>query len=429
MIQTVSGTMPYVFPMGLISLLNGLQQPKLGLFSGEVKAEHLRHARVVVLPVHWFYSIPPAMELARRIKRANRNIRIVSGGYTATLFADSLVQDGAIDVVVRGDADGIFNELVEKLLREESFDHLPNLSFPGGRTPTEYTITPEQYAQSNYRDIGWHPSFHRIAMRSQSISEVSYLYPWIAVARGCTFSCNNCMAAPNVQRKFFKRSLVARPPWAVREDLHYYSMHRGIKHCHFNTDFINTLGMRHAEEILDGSHFDLSCYYEWYRYPTREGVDLLLRSFRRVNLGIFLNPEGQCANQDSSQASSSVERLLELVESYRKNQAVKWILYVDPWFLRTIPAYSKWASRFSVQDNLRINRIDQRVLPPLNHLDGRGLESLYRKLHRRAVEELPGILRRQALISPLFRYWPGLVSLLFRINSRQLKRRIKKMNA
>ncbi len=426
MIPTLSGAIPFVFPMGMIALLNQVSADKQGLFPREITPALLKKAKVVVLPVHWFYSIQPVLSLAKRIRSMAPHVRILAGGYSATLFYRELLETGLVDAVVRGDSEKPFVEAVHKLLDGKDLAAVPNLAWKGGENPVSWSLSAQEFGRLNYRDIDWFPTFQRLALGLQKSREVTYVFPWIPVVRGCVFPCPDCMATPSVQSRLFNRPPLFRPPGAVRSDLHYWSQRRDVRHCHINADFISMQGIKSAGRILDGSRHALDCYYVWYPHPEQDGADLLADSFARVNHAVFLSPHGQCVNEDESYASGSENKLEDVMKKSRAHKHISWILYLDPKNLENDQAFAKWTARLSRYPRVRVNRIDEKVMPRLDHLDPDSLAGMFQSLGLRASREVPTFRRQQSVIKPVLQHVPRLTPMLFGAGSLAMKRRINK---
>ena len=70
-----------------------------------------------------------SIELARKIKENNKNIKIVFGGPHATYDYNNLLQFDFIDYIVLGEGERTFLELCEKLNRSERIDEISGIAF------------------------------------------------------------------------------------------------------------------------------------------------------------------------------------------------------------------------------------------------------------------------------------------------------------
>ena len=108
-----------------------------------------RSFNVVCRPLHWHYQAHDVMETARRIKAACPGVRMITGGYTASFFADEIMQQHSeIDYVVCGEAD-TFSAVSTFITTAPTTNGIP----PGGitRPRTSYTrmnSSPDGYASA-----------------------------------------------------------------------------------------------------------------------------------------------------------------------------------------------------------------------------------------------------------------------------------------
>ena len=426
LVATLSGALPGVVPMGAIDLMNRLQVQKLGLYAREVKTEHVRRARVIAIPVHWFYSMAPALRIAEAYKRVNPDVAIVTGGYTATLFDEELVGTGHFDYVVRGDGEEVFPDLIERLVDGGSVESLAAITTRDFRSDDRCPAATRSYDCGNYRDIGWFPSFERLAMRLQRARDVSYLFPWVPVAKGCLYDCRDCFANEASQRTLCGRGVLERSARAVRADLHYWSQRRDIRHCHFNVDFIGMSGPDRAAEILDGSRHKLRCYYEWYRPPTRDDAERLHESFEGVVHGLFFNQSDDCVNHggaDVVEQEESVRRRLATLLPSRRHGV---ILYVDPALARADGRYARAAARLAGHEGVEVRRYDGNLFQGLDDLDADERERFRTDLLARARREVPRYRLQHGVTAGLARWAPRLLPALYGAGSLQYRRELSR---
>ncbi len=142
-------------PIGLLGLADYLRQNgrtsrivHLGverhvrgsLSPGRVVSEHC--PAIVGLDLHWHFQSYDVIETARQIKRADSNVQILLGGFTASLFADEILEYFPfIDFVIRGDAEIPLLDLVRQSETARRFDGIPNLSWRGDQGPVHNPAT------------------------------------------------------------------------------------------------------------------------------------------------------------------------------------------------------------------------------------------------------------------------------------------------
>lgn len=84
---------------------------------------------MVGFSAHWFPMVNECLDIAKRIKDISPNTCIEFGGFSASYFAKTLLEEfPAVDVVVKGDGEEPIRILVENILLEKNdFENVPNL--------------------------------------------------------------------------------------------------------------------------------------------------------------------------------------------------------------------------------------------------------------------------------------------------------------
>lgn len=142
-----------------------------------------------------------AYELARKIKEINREIFIVFGGIHPTVVTDEVLFKGNIDVVVRGEGEEIFKELVQLVLDRKDYKNIQGIS----------------YAQ-NGKNI--HNPDRAVIQELDKIPPFPYhlfekdldrykLFSGIFSSRGCPFQCTFC-SARNISGKKYRYHSIGR---------------------------------------------------------------------------------------------------------------------------------------------------------------------------------------------------------------------------
>jgi len=95
----------------LLSLLNSLEKPKI--------------VGISVLTI----NCGRAYELAEEIKRIDRDATVILGGIHPTVLPEEALSKPGVDIVVRGEGEKIFKELVELILKKEDYHNIDGISF------------------------------------------------------------------------------------------------------------------------------------------------------------------------------------------------------------------------------------------------------------------------------------------------------------
>lgn len=189
-------------------------------------------AKVVGFSVHWFFQLPDSLTVAQALKRACPDVRVVFGGYSASLFAADIVQQfGFVDAVVRGDGEVPLLELSRVYLGrgERDLDAIPNLVYRSTDGSTRQTPFAHQISEAELAEL----CFTNMALlkNQEAFFKMEY-YPTqrfkerfnlknegvlaLERGRGCPFACTLCGGNREAQRIIFNRPQpIFQPPEAV----------------------------------------------------------------------------------------------------------------------------------------------------------------------------------------------------------------------
>lgn len=276
-------------PLGAIGLMNSIDCPKLGTFCFETTEDLVLKSKIVVMDCHWFFPLHEVGTLSRQLKSINPRVIIIVGGYTATIFAEDIVKRFPVDFVIRGDAEGPFPLLINALLSGRSYGDIPNIVSRGHRSPHSYSLTEDEFNNTDYLTIDWFPSlkkrmsFLNAAFPQGFYNETFGVYPIITAFKGCPYDiCDFCYGCRELQQALCKRGTVAREASAVIRDLQRCSRSKDINQVYMLSDFIPVLGAEYAKEVFS-QKYDLNLHYEFSfkNTLTLDVLDRMLQSFNR----------------------------------------------------------------------------------------------------------------------------------------------------
>jgi len=306
-----------VVPLGLVGIMNAVPEPKIGLFAAELREDLLRRAAVVLIDLHWYHNLAPALSLCRVVRRFAPQVPIVAGGYTATVLCGPLMDSAALDYIVWGDAEGPTLALVEALREGHSVQGIPNVVGREQKGVSGYHLTRAEFDRFDYTSLAWFPALHARVRSQHEAHQRNTKYPVVVTYKGCrppvenpTAYCRNCYGQPSVQRQLFGRNLVSRSPEKVRADLRRLSDDAAIRRVFIFDDFISCLGEEYARQVLTET-FHLGVYLEPYGFLSSDIVRLLARCFDTVELVFYHDDLGDSLEQDDDQARAFVSAARE----------------------------------------------------------------------------------------------------------------------
>jgi hypothetical protein len=386
-------------PMGVIGLLNDLAVPKRGVFAQHLTAADLEGVGAVVMDIHWYMALASGLATARRVKALRPEVAVLVGGYTATVYADELLGEPAIDAVLAGDAEGCFREIATALAAREPIASLPNLRWRGGRSPATYVTTVPDYDRLDYYTIDWFPRLRRLALHFQRRNAYpTFLYPFVPVFKGCRSDCVNCYGTPTNQRTIAGRGRITRSADAVRSDLRRLSGDPEIHLAYMAVDFAAYESADYTRAILEGPPFDLDLYYEFTHVPEAGTIDLFRRAFRRLHVAV-----STLANHAEPREAPGLERLPEVVKTVLGSGGTA-TLFVNPRLVRE-PDYPRRVLRAWIAVP-RTEILDSSIMNIPVPTPGQGPDA-----RRREFERFLGVSRRPR--NPAFFLRERLVRLLF----------------
>ena len=190
-------------------------------------------------------TINAAISIARAVKQANPELPVVLGGTHATLLPDeTLASAPEIDIIIRGEGEAVFIDLLNTMANKGELSQLPGISYhkdggiihnPAPTTKVELDSLPflayHLLPGDKYRP---HPPHGRAL-------------PFAAVitSRGCPYHCSYC-SKPIGGTKFRGQS-----PDRVIAEIAHYMTDFGVREIAFYDD-VFTLNKKRARAIAEG---------------------------------------------------------------------------------------------------------------------------------------------------------------------------------
>ena len=346
-------------PMGLLGLADFLRQNghsskivHLGVEkrkSGQIDLKRLvadNAPTIIGLDLHWHFQSFDVIEIARSIKQAYPGIPILLGGFTASFFAEEILQNfDCIDFIIRGDAETPLLELVRQCLSDHDYHTVPNLAFRENGTVRAGQVTyvaDEQMLNSlcctDFTLMKDYPIFVESFSRYMNIESLSencqrLLFRWkrtypVLLARGCPYNCVYCGGGAKAHSIINNRSkVISRSVEAVLSSI--TDIHRfGFDSVVFPQDpFPSKDGEKFYMAIFDGMRaldIPLEVEVERYSLPSRE----FLRSFRQLPMktGSFITLSPHTHDQElrkrnglANYTNEDLERCLGMMEEEEVN--------------------------------------------------------------------------------------------------------------
>jgi len=241
---------PLFPPIGLSYLAAVLDQhgykvkvidcPACDLTQENLKAELAAFSPDIVGIASMTATIPSALESARVAKEACPHSKVIMGGPHAT-FADDqiLIEEEAVDIVVRGEGEMTLLELAQNNADPKSLPKIKGITF---RNKGEIVKT-ENRGFIEDLDALPRPAYKFLPMNRYKIMGKTFLP--IMTSRGCPFQCSFCVAS-----QIFGAKFRARSPKNVVDELEWLKTEYGAEGISFHDDTL-TLDKKRIIDICD----------------------------------------------------------------------------------------------------------------------------------------------------------------------------------
>ena len=263
-----------------------------GRFAEDYSKEEVRQARIILLDIHWYPTIKPAIRLSHQLKAIHPKAILVAGGASAALFSEQILRDSAIDIILRGDGQIALEQLVLAVEAGRPLEDLPNLVGRDFTSPNWAPLAQPDLDDGDYRDWSWFPKMEERLQRIHRIADKRHLpvHPILTTLQGCPFSCAQCLGSLQHQERCFGRPPLLRSAERVRADLEAWSADPKVRFVNIFHDFLTTFPEAYWRPILSG-RYDLSAYFEFFGLPSQKELAALLSAFRQTRLAFSMDNE------------------------------------------------------------------------------------------------------------------------------------------
>lgn len=170
----------------------------LGLFPAEVKAR-IAAIRPAIVGISCLFTNQhsEALKVAALAKEVDPGILTVMGGSHATAAAAMILEDEAVDLIVRGPGEECFADVVWTYFDGGDFSRIPGLAYRHAESGA-VVVKPPAVTQRPLDDLPF-PAYHKLPMEKFfTMSEFLPIQPTckpslpILTTRGCPYNCTFC---------------------------------------------------------------------------------------------------------------------------------------------------------------------------------------------------------------------------------------------
>jgi radical SAM superfamily enzyme YgiQ (UPF0313 family) len=173
-------------------------------------------------------TYPVALDIARHCKLRNPGCLIVIGGPQAT-FTDreTLANFPFVDVIVRGEGETTFLEIVRCVKENHGLDGVRGVTYRKGKKIIR------NHSRELIKDLDSLPlpAYPLLGKYLPSSAELKEGWAYIAVGRGCPYSCTFCSTG-----RMWRRCYRLRSPGKIVEEVGYLKKNYGIKRFYLGHD-------------------------------------------------------------------------------------------------------------------------------------------------------------------------------------------------
>ncbi|WP_407412046.1 B12-binding domain-containing radical SAM protein [Methanobrevibacter sp.] len=138
-------------------------------------------------------TIGVALDSADKIKQVKPDTVVVLGGYHPTFEYKSVLEEPSVDVVVRGEGEYTFLDLVQTIERGGDLANVEGLAFHD-EGDSSLIVTPDRPIIHDLDELPF-PAFHLFPMEKYKILNITTNVATIITTRGCPMKCSFCSSA------------------------------------------------------------------------------------------------------------------------------------------------------------------------------------------------------------------------------------------
>ena len=138
-------------------------------------------------------TIGVALDSADKIKQVKPDTIVVLGGYHPTFEYESVLEEPSVDVVVRGEGEYTFLDLVRTVENDGDLADVQGLAFHDENN-FSLVVTPDRPIIEDLDELPF-PAFHLFPMEKYRILNITTNVATIITTRGCPMQCSFCSSA------------------------------------------------------------------------------------------------------------------------------------------------------------------------------------------------------------------------------------------
>jgi tRNA A37 methylthiotransferase MiaB len=311
---------PYPFiPVGVVGLVNLLRGDGWNVVGMNLALElvmqpgfNLRRwlttqprPKLVMIDLHWYEHSFGALDTARAVKSIWPGVPIVSGGLTASNFAEEILANfPMVDYIIRGDAEKPLRLLAAHLGGDNAVKlaDVPNLLYRENGKPKQnarsYFASANDLDALDFVTTDWlihgenYAGLQHYGGGKIDLHTPAHKGHWLTIGRGCVFNCIYCGGGKKSHEELAGRNgYVVRSPARVVEDiarlseLGRHQVALSLDPATFKPEWWRTLfaGLRERQVRI-------GIYNEFFQLPAHEFIDELGQTADLAHTEVAISP-------------------------------------------------------------------------------------------------------------------------------------------
>lgn len=276
--------------------------------------------KVCGLDLHWIHNAHGAIEVAKIVKKANPNSKVVLGGYSASYYHYQILKYYEdIDAIIRGEGEIPLLKYVQCIKKNQSLENVPNLSYRDSSKHIKInslTYTAKTLDNLNFTNFSLLENAKQYFESSRQMMGISFNLP---IGRGCPFNCPYCGGGQRAQKILSGReNVILRKPEKIIDDISSISNNFKIPSIFFgHGTYPATLKYwKRLFGLIQKEDFDIGGDLEIWRLPFPKDMwNAFYKTFPRRYSSLSISPRTM-----SSRVHQKIAKLCDPTFNFPKKQ-------------------------------------------------------------------------------------------------------------
>ncbi len=306
----------------------------------------LNDIKFLAFSLQWHAQSYDVIETVSEIKKINPNVHISLGGYTASFFAEEIMNKFPfIDSIIKGEGEIPIVKLVKALSKKNSLDNIPNLY---RRKNGEIILNKEIFTAGN-EQLSSFEFFNRDKMLNfDTYIKAGYIIDYdrnfsvknspsshnVILGRGCSGNCVWCGGGFNAQKNISNRNYISyRSPKSITEEIKNLKTLHNTEIFRFSFDpepnnriplikILNAIEKKFKREI--------TAVYNMDGLPDKEFLNAFKRAFSEKSLlllsPVFADEDLRAKYKSFCYTNKQFETVLDYMENLNINSEIYFSL-------------------------------------------------------------------------------------------------------